>query len=305
MFLRQLLSLFLTVLFASVSFAIEKCVLTFNGISGNLGLLKCENLNSSATYIVTVSKGNYSKSFYAFHPRKFDYLLFAVPYYWSGNLTLSLYRDGLKLAEVPLKVHPLKGRISRIRLGVRGTKQENFEHHPKRILSREEAYHLIRKVLKTFTPKRFYEAKPTVPLRVYKRISSPFGGRRFINGRPAGVHKGVDFAAPKGTPVLATLSGKVVLAGYLPLTGNTVIIDHGWGLMSLYAHLSEIKVKYGQFVKQGQIIGKVGSTGRSTGPHLHFGIYLNDVAVDPLEFLKLKLKPAEGGESINPPTSKR
>jgi len=290
--------LLLTVLSTLTSFGIERCLLTYNGISGNLGLLKCKNLNPNATYTVTVSKGNRTKSFYSFHPKQFDYLPFAVPYYWSGDLTLSLYRDGLKLAEVPLKVQPLKGRISRIRIKARKSKKQKVERAPKKTLSREEAYRLVRKVLKIYTPERFYETKPVVPLKVYKRISSPFGVRRIVNGVPSGVHKGVDFAAPQGTPVLATLSGRVVLAGYLPLTGNTVIIDHGWGLMSLYAHLSEIKVKNGEFVKRGQVIGKVGSTGRSTGPHLHFGVYLNDVAVDPLNFLKLKLKPAGGGENF-------
>jgi len=290
-FLFLLLGVLLT--FGSV-FGIEKCKLTFNGYSGTLGLLECQNLVQNSTYRIEVQKGNYTRSFYSYHPLKEDYLPFAIPCYWNGNLTLSLFREGLKLAKVTLEVLPHSTRNSYIRLkGVSSFKGKKGE---KPTLSRKEAYSFLRKVLRIYTPVRYYEAKAIFPLKVYKRISSPFGVRRYINGRFVGFHKGVDISAPLGTPVYSTLSGRVVLARYLPLTGNTVVVDHGWGLMSLYAHLSEIDVKEGKFVKQGQIIGKVGSSGRSTGPHLHFGVYLNDVAVDPLQFLKLKLKPAFGGD---------
>ena len=274
---------FLFILIPLITLAVEVCKVNFSGYSGNLGLLECKNLEGK-TYSVEVEKGKYSKVFLFKNPDRVDYLPFAVPLYWSGKIKLKLFRDGFKIGSTTFWVEPLKRRASYITLKQRIPRQR--VHYQ---------YYLIRRVLKVCSPVRYYEAKALTPLKFYTRISSPFGVRRFINKNPVGFHKGVDFAAPLGTPVFATLSGKVVLARKLYLTGNTIVIDHGWCLMSLYAHLSKIEVKEGQFVRQGQEIGKVGSTGRSTGPHLHFGVYLNDVAVDPVEFLKAKLKPAEGG----------
>ncbi|MDQ7055631.1 MAG: M23 family metallopeptidase [Persephonella sp.] len=99
----------------------------------------------------------------------------------------------------------------------------------------------------------------------------------------------MDFVASEGTPVYASLTGKVVLAQELFYTGKTVVIDHGKGLFTLYAHLSRISVKEGEMVKRGKIIGNVGSTGRSTGPHLHFGVYLVGMRIDPDLVFRLKL----------------
>ena len=275
---------FLLLFFPFLSLAVEICKVNFNGYSGNLGLLECKNLEDKV-YSVKVKKENFSKVFVFKNPTSVDYLLFAIPYYWSGKIDLELYRDGLKIGSTTFEVEPLKRMVSYISVKRKtSTRKVHYQNY------------LLRKVLKNCSPVRYYEAKPISPLKFYKRISSPFGVRRVVNGNPAGFHKGVDFAAPIGTPVFATLSGKVVLARKLYLTGNTIVIDHGWCLLSLYAHLSKIEVKEGQIVKQAQEIGKVGSTGRSTGPHLHFGIYLNDVAVDPIEFLKIKLKPTKGGD---------
>lgn len=269
------------------AFGAEFCSLSEEGISGTLALLKCKNLEK-ATYKVVLSQGLKRVAFSYYHPQREDYLPFALPYGWSGKVNLALFRNGLKIGEVSFFVENPKRGASYITLS---QKREGKKDSKRERKIKPSQLYLIRKVLKTFTPKRFSEGKATFPIRVYRRISSPFGIRRFINGRYRGFHKGVDFAAPFGTAVFASLSGKVVLARYMPLTGNTVVIDHGWGLLTLYAHLSRIEVREGQFVKRGQEIGKVGSTGRSTGPHLHFGVYLNDVAVDPLGFLKLKLRP--------------
>jgi len=286
----------------------EFCLLDFGYLSGTIGFLKCKNLQRNATYSVILQKDGEKKVFTYKGVNTEDYLPFAVPFYWKGKVLLEFLKNGLPLAVVKLNVvQPDRG-ISRIFIRKKVYKGETPQRGNDRTTYRRlvsEQYSLVRRILKTYTPQRFYESKAIFPLKVYKRISSPFGVRRFVNGRPSGFHKGVDLAAPMGTPVYATLSGRVIFAGRLLLTGNTVIIDHGWGLMSLYAHLSRIEVKKGEFVHRGEEIGKVGSTGRSTGPHLHFGIYLNDTAVDPLDFLKKKLKPAEGGEGLNPPTSKR
>jgi len=109
-----------------------------------------------------------------------------------------------------------------------------------------------------------------------------FGVKRVFNGRPAShPHTGADYATPVGTPVLAAADGTVVVAKEMFFEGNAVFIDHGDGLISMYFHLSEIKVQAGQEVKKGDALGRVGSTGRATGPHLFFGVRWHDARIDP------------------------
>ena len=112
-----------------------------------------------------------------------------------------------------------------------------------------------------------------------------FGLKRFYNNQPRRAHTGVDYAAKLGTPVQAPASGQVILIGEFFFNGKTVFIDHGMGLISVYIHLDKILVEQGQALKQGDVIGHIGQTGRATGPHLHWGIYLNQTAVNPNLFL--------------------
>jgi murein DD-endopeptidase MepM/ murein hydrolase activator NlpD len=116
-----------------------------------------------------------------------------------------------------------------------------------------------------------------------------FGTRRTFNGKLASIHKGTDFRAPTGTPVLAGNSGTVVLAQKLFYEGNCVMIDHGLGLMSISMHLSRIDVKPGQQLTRGQQLGLSGATGRVTGPHLHWAIRWQGVMLDPVKLLHLNL----------------
>jgi len=118
------------------------------------------------------------------------------------------------------------------------------------------------------------------------RLTTPYGYQRVINGVPANRHRAIDIANKTGTKVLAANNGKVVLADSLYLTGNTIIIDHGLNLFSIYAHLSEILVQTGEEVKRGQTIGLMGSTGFSTGPHLHFGMLVGNTYVNPQPFFE-------------------
>ena len=117
--------------------------------------------------------------------------------------------------------------------------------------------------------------------------NSAFGSRSVYNGQARSPHGGADFASPAGTPVKSANVGRVALAGDLYFTGNTVIIDHGAGLFSFYAHLRTIAVRESDLVTTGQVIGEVGATGRVTGPHLHWAVRANNARVDPMSLLSV------------------
>ncbi len=141
------------------------------------------------------------------------------------------------------------------------------------------------------TPVRYWRDGFVRP--VPGRANSAFGRRSVFNGQPRSPHSGADFRAGTGTPIKAPNDGVVALATNLYFSGNVVIIDHGWGLYSYFAHLSAIDVAEGDRVRRGMVVGKVGATGRVTGAHLHWTVRLNDARVDPLSLLELF--PAGGG----------
>jgi murein DD-endopeptidase MepM/ murein hydrolase activator NlpD len=129
------------------------------------------------------------------------------------------------------------------------------------------------------------------------RLSSPFGLRRFFNGQARRPHSGLDIAAPEGTPILAPAKGKIINTGDYFFNGNTIFIDHGQGLITMYCHLHKTIVKDGEVVERGQQIGSVGMTGRVTGPHLHWSVSLNNARIEPKLFLT---KEYQNGISLTP-----
>lgn len=177
------------------------------------------------------------------------------------NSSINRIRDGLAPA---LFVHQ---NISRLKNKLSGP--EGFEHYLKRLgpgLKKE--------------PGAILTTKP-----VEGRLSAGFGSRRLKFERRARHHSGLDLAAPKGTEVRAAGGGQVVAAGWRGAYGRAVEIDHGQGLHTLYGHLDKYTVRPGQTVAAGQALGQVGNTGRSTGPHLHFEMRLNNLPVNPAQFL--------------------
>jgi len=124
---------------------------------------------------------------------------------------------------------------------------------------------------------------------IANQISTEFGVRRIMNGNKESIHRGIDFRGAEGEPVMASNSGEVVHAGDLFFGGNTLVIDHGMGIHTVYMHMSGFAKKPGERVEKGEVIGYVGSTGRSTGPHLHFGLKVGALSANPISLIDMKL----------------
>ena len=147
----------------------------------------------------------------------------------------------------------------------------------------------LRTLYDTLTPERLWQGRFTMPISA-AGAGSGFGSRRIINGQPRRPHSGMDWAAERGTPVVATNRGRVVLVGDFFFGGRLVTLDHGLGLYTLYMHLDRVDVTEGSLIGRGETLGAVGSTGRATGPHLHFQVQHKRSRVDPAALLELPLK---------------
>lgn len=165
-------------------------------------------------------------------------------------------------------------------------KKQFVEPDPEQLARAEAETKRLREIYDHVTPERLWDGKFRVPLDGEFKGTN-FGRRRVLNGKPGSPHGGVDFPAPTGTPVHAAQSGRVVLAEELFFSGNTVIVDHGFGIYTFYCHFSEIDAKVGDTVEAGTVVGKVGATGRVTGPHLHWGLTVERARVNALDIVKL------------------
>ncbi|OFW27032.1 MAG: hypothetical protein A3H27_07380 [Acidobacteria bacterium RIFCSPLOWO2_02_FULL_59_13] len=164
------------------------------------------------------------------------------------------------------------------------TVEENYVNPPAEELARiQREGQRVASIFEAVSPDRLWDESFLRP--VPGPPTSNFGKRSIFNGQPRSPHGGMDFRAGEGTPVKAPNTGKVVLAANLYFAGNVVILDHGLGLYSYFAHLSRITASEGELVSKGAVVGHVGATGRVTGPHLHWSLRLSGARVDPLSLV--------------------
>ncbi|MGH1396888.1 MAG: M23 family metallopeptidase [Trichormus sp.] len=235
-------------------------------------LITPDNPDSTTTPEVLVGEKTYPA--YQIAPNKYRTFIPTTPLENPGARTIKITGDG-KVRNLAIWVSNRKFAVQRITLppgkaGVRATEYE---------LNRVATFKALQ------TSQKFWQGAFLAPNK--GRLSTPYGVRRYYNGKFANdyYHRGLDYAGASGSPVIAPAAGQVALVGTVSqgfrVHGNVVGIDHGQGVVSIFMHLSRINVKEGDIVNAGQLIGAVGSTGASTGPHLHWGLYVNGQSVDP------------------------
>lgn len=217
--------------------------------------------------------------------RAFANMLLPVPVDAKENeLILTVKAGALQPARVTVSLYNKNRPVQKLQV------DKKFTSPPASETARiAEDRRRVGEAVSRYTPQKLW----TLPLvrPVQGSISSQFGLKRVYNGMTKSIHRGLDMRSPMGTPVLAVADGEVVLADALYYSGNAVYIDHGLGLVTSYMHMSELNVQPGQKVQGGDIIGKVGSTGQSTGPHLHLGLMVLGTAVDSIPFLPAAAAP--------------
>jgi len=214
-----------------------------------------------------------------------DFFIFGFDRDDIGKQTLRIYYADGKQEVKELNLKKREYNIQKI-----NDLQQKYVNPPKDTLDRiERESKIVAEARKTIeeTDVPYYLSGFQMPVEG-GRISGEFGGQRILNGEAKSPHNGIDIALPTGTPVFAMADGVVALrADTFYYNGNFILIDHGQGLSSMYVHLSKIVVENGQKVFIGQKIGEVGSTGRSTGPHLHWGVQWYKKRIDPLSLIEL------------------
>lgn len=213
-------------------------------------------------------------------------------------LLVHLQAAGGKPASCTIQIPIRAGKFATERLQVG---KEFVEPNPEQIQRANEERDKLRAIFDQVTPEKLWDGDFRVPLDGVT-AGGNFGKRRVLNGQAGSPHSGVDFPALTGTPIHAAQSGRVALAQELFFSGNTVVVDHGLGIYTFYGHLSAIDVKVGDALQSGQVLGKVGATGRVTGPHLHWGLTVERARVNPLQLVKVLGTAAE--LATKPPTVK-
>jgi murein DD-endopeptidase MepM/ murein hydrolase activator NlpD len=205
----------------------------------------------------------------------------------DGYFIFGISRNRIKDISIKIKAKGFEEKIVK-KISKRKFKIQRIDGLPKRkVTPNEEDMKRIRKEGRLISVAKNQNSDLSFFFKGFIRpvdgiTTGVYGSQRILNGKPRTPHYGIDIAAPSGTKIKNSNSGKVILAQKdLFFTGGTIIIDHGHGLISIYSHLKDLFVKEDDFVKKGKIIATVGSTGRSTGPHLDFRLYCKNIAIDP------------------------
>jgi len=274
-------SLSLLFLLVSFVFGLDIDIKKSTVANGRCFLLKSNE--SGSKYVAFEGKRYY------FFPTKNDYehmfyVIVPVNYYakpHNSKIVAVVMKDGHKEYK-SFKVKVIDGKYKSEKLTVAPSKAK-FNKKQQRRIDKETKEAL--KIYKTITPTCYWSEPFAYPMK--SKITSQYGNKRVFNGSLKGYHSGTDFRARVGTPIYSTNRGRVVLVKNRYFAGNSVIVDHGEGIYTCYYHMSRFKVKKGQMVEKGQLLGLAGATGRVTGPHLHFSTRVAGVQVDPLQLLRL------------------
>jgi murein DD-endopeptidase MepM/ murein hydrolase activator NlpD len=204
----------------------------------------------------------------------------------SYALELTAERTGGEPLKFSRKFEVERGKYPQIKVEL-AVEKKFTEPSPEQLAQIQEDQKTKQDYLNRVTPDREWDGNFAAP--AHAEISDVFGSQRIFNGKAQRPHYGLDFRVPTGTPVAAMNEGTVLLARFLYYEGNCVFLDHGQGLLTLYFHLSELKVKEGDLVKRGQEIGLSGGTGRATGPHLHVAVRWQGDYLDPARLMQMSL----------------
>ena len=197
------------------------------------------------------------------------------------DLALTAQTGDSKTVNCTVSISVAEGKFAVEKLTVAAQYVEPNEEETKRA---NEERDKLRAIFATVTPDKFFTGAFRLPLPGIHTAKN-FGRRRILNGEPSSPHSGVDLPAPTGTAIHASQRGRVVLAQNLYFSGNTVVIDHGLGVYTFYGHMKTIGVRVGTVVEAGAVLGRVGATGRATGPHLHWGLTVDDSRVNALQIV--------------------
>ncbi len=231
----------------------------------------------------------FNKTAYRVHPHPLKgkgnyYALIGIPYRinaGAAELTLK-YADvnGYQTRSIPFQI--VRGQY---RTDILKVDSRRVDPNKKDRQRANREYHEVKQIYASSSAEKIWQGPFQLPLQ--SKITSPFGNRRVFNGKLKSYHNGLDFRAAIGTPVHAANTGIVKAAKDLFYSGNAVILDHGREIFTIYAHVSKIEVNVDQRIQKGQLIGLTGATGRVSGPHLHWGVKVNGIAVDPLQFTEI------------------